>query len=224
MEERKKKIIELLNIHAKRTTLSNERGFYESAIEFMDGCPGDCEHYRADMENKLEKINQNISALESEAKEIIYAIDEMDKINPPKKDNTAEIKSMLELEIEKLVLGMKTQHVLISGGPGTGKTQILDYIAGYAKAKGVEVKGFDVRSVYVNGDAMALKKMAEDNSKQVVFQEELDSALCGRSDVFDAEFKKYLSKDNVIFVGTTNCPEKIEEAVKQRMYHVETRK
>ena len=131
------------------------------------------------------------------------------------------LKFALEEQVDNLLSGKETQHMLLSGPPFSGKTELLNWITRYAKAKGLEVREMDARSPYTGMDTALLKIMSESNKKYIVMQEELDSFLSGRSNDFREEFMGYLSKGNILFLATTNFPEKIEEPVRQRFYNVQ---
>lgn len=117
--------------------------------------------------------------------------------------------------------------VLLVGPPGTGKTLLAKAIAGEAGCSFFYKSASEFEEVYVGVGAARVKelfKKARSRKPAIIFIDEIDS-LSGNRTSFDASTRRqtinqllaemdgFEPLDNVIVIGATNMPDKIDKAV-----------
>lgn len=128
-------------------------------------------------------------------------------------------------------IGAKTpKGLLLAGAPGTGKTLIAKAIAGEADVPFISVSGSEFTELYKGVGARRVRqlfKIARKNAPCILFIDEIDAIGADRmSDDFDSEDTQtinqllkemdgFSSLEGVFVLAATNCPEKLDGALKR---------
>lgn len=116
--------------------------------------------------------------------------------------------------------------ILLYGPPGCGKTFICQKLAEEVDYNFIFVKPSDIASIYIHGTQEKIAKLFEDAKKNpptILFIDEIDGVLPKRKDdlghSYSQEVNEFLtqlsdcSKKGILLIGTTNRPERIDEAI-----------
>jgi cell division protease FtsH len=143
-----------------------------------------------------------------------------------------DIKSYLKTPKEFTALGARPpKGVLLSGPPGTGKTQLAKALAGECKAHFIPATGGDFSAMFVGLGTMRVKKLfrkARQHAPCIIFIDEIDGV--GRRTNTDtggaseaegnriinqilAEIDGFSSSGGVIVIGATNFPDAVDPAL-----------
>lgn len=143
-----------------------------------------------------------------------------------------DIKSYLKTPKEFTALGARPpKGVLLSGPPGTGKTQLAKALAGECKAHFIPATGGDFSAMFVGLGAMRVKALfrkARKHAPSIVFIDEIDGV--GRRTTTEtggaseaegnriinqilAEIDGFSSSSGVIVIGATNFPDAVDPAL-----------
>ncbi|MDR5881593.1 AAA family ATPase [Caballeronia sp. LZ032] len=122
--------------------------------------------------------------------------------------------------------------VLMTGGPGVGKTRLAQALAGECGAQFIAITGSYFSAKYYGVGIQKVKqlfKMARKHGPAIIFIDEADGLAArttGASDSADAESNRIINQllaemdgfdknDGVIVVAATNFPESIDEALRR---------
>src|ERR1017187_5692081 len=143
-----------------------------------------------------------------------------------------DIKSYLKDPKEFTALGARPpKGVLLSGPPGTGKTQLAKALAGECKVHFIPATGGDFTAMFVGLGSMRVKSLfrkARKHAPCIVFIDEIDGV--GRRTTTDnggaseaegnriinqilAEIDGFNSSSGVIVIGATNFPDAVDPAL-----------
>ena len=117
--------------------------------------------------------------------------------------------------------------VLLSGPPGTGKTLLAKAIAGEAGCNFYYKSASEFEEMYVGVGAKRVKELFESARKTapaIIFIDEIDALASRRSSFYSntgrqtvnqllTEMDGFKQSDNIVVIGATNMPEKIDKAV-----------
>lgn len=145
------------------------------------------------------------------------------------KDNIKEyFKDVVINAIKKNRLDIVPKGVLLMGPPGTGKTYFAKCLAGDAGMNFVEFKMSKILDKWVGNSEKALEKafsVFRSLAPVGVFIDEIDQVLGRGNDsskvssnlfgMFLAELSKSENRGKIIWIGATNYPNKIDEALKR---------
>ncbi len=143
-----------------------------------------------------------------------------------------DIKSYLKAPKEFTALGARPpKGVLLSGPPGTGKTQLAKALAGDCKVHFIPATGGDFTAMFMGLGSMRVKSLfrkARKHAPCIVFIDEIDGV--GRRTTTDnggtseaegnriinqilAEIDGFNSSSGVIVIGATNFPDAVDPAL-----------
>jgi cell division protease FtsH len=143
-----------------------------------------------------------------------------------------DIKSYLKAPQEFLALGARPpKGVLLSGPPGTGKTQLAKALAGDCKVHFISATGGDFTAMFMGLGSMRVKSLfrkARRHAPCIVFIDEIDGVgrrtnteTGGTSEAEGnriinqilAEIDGFHSSSGVIVIGATNFPDAVDPAL-----------
>ena len=121
--------------------------------------------------------------------------------------------------------------ILLHGPPGTGKTTVARALAGHVRSSFYELSAADVLSKWAGESEQKVAQLftrARANRPSIIFIDEIDALLRRRSadsatpweerivSQFLRELDGLVSSEGVLLVGSTNRPDIIDEAVRER--------
>ena len=116
-------------------------------------------------------------------------------------------------------------NLLLSGAPGTGKTEFVKYLGAALKTKVVVKMGGDLLSMYVGGTERNIKQAFEEAEaeKAILFLDEIDGLLQNREQAVRSwevtqvnELLHRMENFNGVMVGATNFTQNLDPAVVRR--------
>lgn len=116
-------------------------------------------------------------------------------------------------------------NLLLSGAPGTGKTEFVKYLGAVLKTKVVVKMGGDLLSMYVGGTEQNIKQAFEEAEaeKAILFLDEIDGLLQNREQAMRSwevtqvnELLHRMENFNGVMVGATNFTQNLDPAVVRR--------
>ncbi|XP_051119608.1 cell division cycle protein 48 homolog [Andrographis paniculata] len=146
----------------------------------------------------------------------------------------AQIRELVELPLKRPQLfksiGVKPpKGILLYGPPGTGKTLIARAVANETGASFILINGPEIMSSLAGTSESNLRsafEQAEDNAPSIIFIDEIDS-IAPKREKSHVEVEKRVvsqlltlmdglkSRDHVIVIGATNCPNSIDPALRR---------
>jgi len=128
-------------------------------------------------------------------------------------------KTMLESDSDTSI------NVLLSGPPGTGKTEFAKYLAAELKIGFIFKQASDLKSMYVGGTEKNIKNafLEAQNTNSILFIDEIDAFLHSRDNAHRSweisevnEFLVCLENFRGIFISATNSTERMDSASLRR--------
>ena len=116
-------------------------------------------------------------------------------------------------------------NLLLSGAPGTGKTEFVKYLGSALKTKVVVKLGGDLLSMYVGGTEQNIKQAFDEAEaeKAILFLDEIDGLLQNREQAVRSwevtqvnELLHRMENFNGIMIGATNFTQNLDPAVVRR--------
>ena len=116
-------------------------------------------------------------------------------------------------------------NLLLSGAPGTGKTEFVKYLGVALKTKIVVKMGGDILSMYVGGTEQNIKRAFEEAEaeKAILFFDEIDGMLQSREQAKQSwevtqvnELLHRMENFNGVMIGATNFTANLDPAVSRR--------
>lgn len=193
-------------------------------------------------QNQLLDLQKELDKSEKESlkqiAEILRKVTKKEKTVPPPKVMFDDIIGIEEYkdEIVDIVKYLKNpskykkmgasvpKGILLAGPPGTGKTLLARALSNEAGCNYIYLSGSGTTTFFVGSGVAKIKetfKKARDNAPSILFIDEIDALAGDREHTFLveslnqllAEMDGFSSKDNVIVVGATNLPEKLDKAI-----------
>lgn len=116
-------------------------------------------------------------------------------------------------------------NLLLSGAPGTGKTEFVKYLGSALKTKIVVKMGADLLDMYVGGTEQNIRRAFEEAEaeKAILFLDEIDGLLQNREQAVRSwevtqvnELLHRLENFNGVMIGATNFTKNLDPAVVRR--------
>lgn len=140
--------------------------------------------------------------------------------------NTDVVRALKEKDLYNKYKLTIPNGILLYGPPGCGKTYIAEALAEEIGYNFIKVIPSDIASIYIHGTQQIISKLfaeAEKNSPSIIMLDEVDALLPKRELNLDqshaSEVNEFLAQmnscadKNIIVIMTTNCPEKIDNAI-----------